>query len=93
MSRNSGVSEVARRLTVVVATVSGRDVELDRCLASVRHQAFGAEVDLWVSGNGTPLVSSEVASRFGARFSQRDFRLSASEHWRLVLSEANNDYT
>lgn len=90
--RNPGVSEVARRLTVVVATVSGRDVELDRCLASVRHQAVGAEVDLWVSGNGTSLVSSEVASRFGARFSWRDSRLSASEHWRLVLSEATNDY-
>ena len=87
------VFSAAQSLTVVVPTVLGREVELTRCLASVRRQASGGQVDLWVSGNGTTRTSSEIAERFGARFTQRDVRLPASEHWPLLLSEVTNYYT
>jgi hypothetical protein len=79
-------------LTVVIGTVVGRDKLLGTCLASIRDQPGGKDVQILVSGNGTGEQTRQIAKSFEVEFIQQVQRLSAEVHNAAMMKGVRSEY-
>lgn len=79
-------------IEIVIPTVAGREAWLEQALGAISHQIENYPISLRVSGNGTDLMSREIAEAYGASYDHYDSKLPPWEHEFQIVTKANSSF-